>query len=162
MVKTYGPLRILSLTPEQASVRIHLVVADIEKQGFSQIRPFTIGKVEPEMKRFAKENNIEIAGDEIVITVKQISHALRYTKERDGKSISHEHLAEFPTRRSGMELYHDGKAFIYYDRERNEKFVVHSNYNLKVSGKQGKVVNYITAGKTNETEFKLPKYKRIK
>lgn len=162
MAKTYGALRILSLSPEQASIRINVVVNELETQGISKIQPFTIGKIESEMKQYANENNIEMAGDEIVITVKQISHSLRGSKERDGKTVSPEHLAEFPTRRAGMEIYHDGKAFIYFDRERNEKFIVHSNYNLKVNGKKGKVVNYITAGKSNSQEFMLKKYKRVK
>lgn len=162
MAKTYGALRILSLSPEQASIRINLVINELEAQGKSEIRPFTIGKIEPEMKNYARENNINMAGDEIVINVKQISHALRETKKQSGKSISPEHLAEFPIRRTKMELYHDGKAFIYFDRERNEKFIVHPNYTIKANGKKGKVVNYITAGKSNPQEFTLKKYKRVK
>lgn len=73
-------------------------------------------------------------------------------------------LADFPIRRSGMELYHDSSNgnFVYFDRVRNEKFIIHPNYTMKTKqGKQQKV-NYITASKTDATEFNMLKYTRIR
>ena len=118
MGKTYGNLRILSLSPEQGSIKLNSVISEIQQNGFSTDSPFTIGKIENEIKRFARENGIELSGDEIVMTVKQISHSERGSKEKDGKTISSQHLAELSLRRDKMEIYHDDKAFIYSDRER--------------------------------------------
>ena len=166
MAKTYGSLRsaISTMTPIQASIHIGNIVADIESKGYSQESPFTVGRIDPEMRQYANEHRIEIASDEIVMSVKQITHTLRESKDQKGKGISPEHLAEFPIRRSGMELYHDktNNNFIYYDRERNEKFVVHPNYSMKIKRAKGKVVNYITASRTNSQEFTLAKLTRIK
>lgn len=166
MAKTSGALRLEldRLSPIQATIRINSILADIAKDGYSKAAPFTIGNVEPEIKKYARENGIELGSDEIVMTTKQITHTLttRPSKVEKGKVISPQHLAEFPVRRSSMEIYHDGKAFIYFDRSRNEKFVLHSGYELKVKNKKEKIVNYISGSKTNATEFNLPKYRRIK
>ena len=154
MAKTYGSLRsaISTMTPIQASIHIGNIVADIESKGYSQESPFTVGRIDPEMRQYANEHRIEIASDEIVMSVKQITHTLRESKAQKGKGIS------------GMELYHDktNNNFIYYDRERNEKFVVHPNYSMKIKRAKGKVVNYITASRTNSQEFTLAKLTRIK
>lgn len=166
MAKTYGSLRshISTMTPSQASVHIGNIIADIESKGFSRESPFTIGRIESEMRQYANEHGIEISSDEIVMSVKQITHTLRDSKAGKGIGISPEHLAEFPLRKSGMELYHDStnNNFIYFDRVRNEKFVVHPNYEMKIKRAKGKVVNYITASRTDPTEFGMSKYTRIK
>ena len=120
------------------------------------------------MKEYAEMNGITLASDEIVMSVKQITHSLRPTKEAAGKSIGGDDLAEFPTRRADMELYHDNTNdnFVYFDRSRNEKFIIHPNYSMKIKLGKKKVtqrmVNYITASRTNEQEFNLAKYIKIK
>lgn len=83
--------------------------------------------------KFAREHGIDIADGKITMTVKQIKHTLRTSKAEKGIGVSKEHLIEFPIRRNKMEIYHDSSnhSFIYYDRDRNEKFVVRSNYSLK-------------------------------
>ena len=110
------------------------------------------------------DHNIELGGNDIVMTTEKIGHTLRGSKAKDGKTIPSDHLAEFPLRRSGMELYHDktNNNFIYFDRTRNEKFVVHPNYSMKVKREKVKKVNYITVSRTNAQEFTLSKLIRIK
>lgn len=162
--KSVGGIRGGVSTEVQASLTIRVVLTDIATNGFSRQAPFVIGKIEPELKSFAREHNIELGGNDIVMTTEQIGHTLRDSKARDGKTIPSDHLAEFPIRRSGMELYHDktNNNFIYFDRTRNEKFVVHPNYSMKVKREKVKKVNYITASKTNAQEFTLSKLTRIK
>lgn len=153
---------------ERASSKIRSVIADIKAHGYSSVSPFSIGKVEKEMKEYAKNNGIILGSDEIVMSVKQITHTLRETKEATGKSVGGKDLAEFPTRRAGMELYHDNSNgnFVYFDRSRNEKFVIHPNYKMKIKiGKKKEThqkVNYITASRTNAQEFTLAKFIKIK
>lgn len=171
MAKTSGSLRGGSLqggnsdvTPVEAFAKISKVIADIQSKGYSSEQPFSIGEVDSEMKDYAKENDIALASDDIYMSSAQIRHTLRDSKVESGKAISASHLEEFPMRRSSMELYHDESNgnFIYYDREREEKFVIHPNYSMKISKKKTATVNYITASKTDHTEFMMGKYTRIK
>ena len=162
--KSVGGIRGGLSTEIQASLTIRAVLADIATNGFSRQAPFVIGKIEPELKSFAREHSIDLGGNDIVMTTDQIGHTLRDTKARDGKTIPSDHLAEFPIRRSGMELYHDktNNNFIYFDRTRKEKFVVHPNYSMKVNREKVKKVNYLTASMTNPREFGMQKYTKIR
>lgn len=166
MAKTSGGLRggNSGVTPAEASAKISQVIGEIQSKGYSSEQPFSIGKVDSEMKDYAKNNGIKLASDNIYMSSAQIGHTLRESKVESGKSISASHLEEFPLRRSSMELYHDKSNgnFVYFDRERSEKFVVHPNYTMKISKKRTSKVNYITASKTNYTEFMMGKYTRIK
>lgn len=166
MAKTSGGLRagISTMTPVQASNYIRSIIAEIDSNGFSTAKPFVVGNIESELRQYAREYGIEIAGDEIVMSVKQITHTLRDSKAGKVIAVSPVHLAQFPLRRSRMELYHDStnSNFVYYDRVRNEKFVIHPNYTMKIGRAKGKVVNYITASKTDPTEFGMKKYTKIK
>lgn len=182
MAKSYENLRIPIFTPEYASMRIRTIIVEMKRGEHIERHPFTIGKLEQEIKQFASENGIELPGEDIVMTSQQIGHILRDKKKLKGIAVSEDSLAEFPMRKSKMEIYYDsgGKkpAFVYFDRERNEKFVIHSDYILTIkrmvkdsrTGESkrevvaGKVVNYITATKLKgkPTEFNMKKYTRIK
>lgn len=167
MAKTSGSLRTSSatqLTPFQASQKIRDVITEIDSNGHSQVQPFAIGKVDPEIKDYARQNGLELASDDIVMTADRIGHTIRPTKVKAGIDVPREHLAQFPMRRSDMEIYHDSSNgnYVYFDRERNEKFVLHPNYKMKINRKKESAVNYITASRTNPQEFTLAKFKRIK
>ena len=59
-----------------------------------------------------------------------------------------------------MELYYDKECFIYTNGI--SKFIVHPNYEIKISRRKVKVVNFITATKIKDpAEFTLPKYIKI-
>lgn len=163
MAKVSGGLRGMSMGV-QASATIRGVIADFADHGYSTQTPFVVGKVESVLKSYAKEHNIELGSDDIIMTTDQIGHTLRDSKVRDAKAVPPEHLAEFPMRKSRMEIYHDktDNNFIYFDRSRNEKFVVHPNYSMKINRERVRRVNYITASKTDPTEFNMQKYRRIK
>lgn len=166
MAKTSGGLRGGSsgVTPAEASAKISKVIADIQSKKYSSEQPFSIGKVDYEIKEFAKNNGITLASDDIYMSAAQIGHTLRDSKVERDIAISASHLEEFPLRRSSMELYHDKSNgnFVYLDRERREKFVIHPNYSMKISKKKTTKVNYITASKTDVREFKMTKYAKIK
>ncbi|MDE7464995.1 MAG: hypothetical protein K2M59_03850 [Muribaculaceae bacterium] len=151
-------------TAQQASQTIRQVISDLNKDSFSTQTPFPIGRLENEVVSYAREQGIDIADGKITMTVKQITHTLRQSKAEKGKGVSKEHLIEFPIRRNKMVIYHDSSnhSFIYFDRDRNEKFVVRTNYSLKDRNGRRKVVNYITASKTNPREFGLQKYTKIR
>lgn len=166
MAKTSGGLRggNSGVTPAEASAKISQVIGEIQSKGYSSEQPFSIGKVDSEMKDYAKNNGIKLASDNIYMSAAQIGHTLRNSKVESGIAISALHLEEFPLRRSSMELYHDktNENFVYFDRERKEKFVIHPNYSMKISKRKTSKVNYITASKTDAREFNMRKYTKIK
>ena len=166
MAKSSGGVRggVAKSTAERASSNIRSILADIAEKGYSSAKPFSIGKVDKEMKDYADEHGITLGSEEILMSVKQITHTLRESKTEKGKSVGAAHLADFPLRRSGMELYHDSSNgnFIYFDRVRNEKFVIHPNHIMRTKQGKQKKVNYITASKTDATEFRMSKYTSIR
>ena len=59
-----------------------------------------------------------------------------------------------------MDLYFDGECFIYTNGL--SKFIIHPNYEIKISRDKYKVVNFITATKVKDpAEFTIKKYKKI-
>ena len=59
-----------------------------------------------------------------------------------------------------MDLFYDGECFIYTDG--TSKFIVHPNYQMKVSREVVKLVNFITATKrTDIKEFNGKRYIKI-
>lgn len=144
----------------KASDKIKSVLKEISQHGYSRRSPFSVGHVEGRMKKFSKENGIDIADGDLYMTVKSLSHATRATKERDKKTVSKKDIANFPQKRNSMDLFYDGKAFIYTDYR--NKYIVHPNYEMKFEGGKKKKVNFITATKvTDRNEFRLPKYTKI-
>lgn len=174
-VKDYGGVKyqISILNPSKATKEILSIISEVKEKGFSTAQPISIGSVEYEIIEFAKNNNIDLKSKYIIVTPSKILHTIRELKVASGKAVSEQHFAEFPLRRRMMEIYYDSTKgnFLYYDRSRQEKFVIHPNYELKVKKAEGvrgakngkiRVVNYITASKTNDQEFTLSKLTRIK
>lgn len=148
-----------------AAFEIRHALECINEKRFSEVTPFSIGKVDKEIKEYAANHGLKLASEDIVMTPAQIAHTMRDKKVASGKAIPAKHLVEFPLRRSKMEIYYDAekKNFLYYDRKRNEKYIIHPNYTLKVARKKElSVTNYITASKTDPTEFMMQKYTKIK
>ena len=59
-----------------------------------------------------------------------------------------------------MDLYYDGECFIYTNGR--SKFIVHPNYEIKVSRGKFKVVNFITATKAKDKkEFNGKRFVKI-
>ena len=136
------------------------VLDDFHRKGFSLVLPFSVGKVEQRMLQFANVNGIELGGDELYMSVKQLLHSLRPSKLAKGLTVSEQDLIDFPQKRFAMDLYYDGNCFIYTDGV--SKFIVHPNYKMKISREVVKIVNFITATKIKDSaEFSLPKYQKI-
>lgn len=139
---------------------IAIILSDIRQNGFSTVPPFSIGKVEERMIRFAQSNEIMLGSDEIYMSVKQLQHSMRASKNTKGLVVSDTELINFPKKRFQMDLYFDGECFIYADE--CSKFIVHPNYKMKVSREVVKLVNFITATRrTDKNEFNGKRYIKI-
>ncbi len=139
---------------------ISTILDDIHQKGYSSILPFSIGKVEDRMMLFAKEHQIALASDELYMSSKQLQHCMRASKATKGLVVADADLIGFPKKRFQMELYYDGECFIYTDGQ--SKFVVHPNYQMKVSREIVKLTNFITATRrTDKKEFNGKRYIKI-
>ncbi len=138
---------------------ISTILIDIHQKGYSSVLPFSIGKIEKRMEQFARDNNVNLGSDELYMSVKQLQHSMRSSKNAKGLVVADEDLINFPKNRFSMDLYYDGKCFIYTDGQ--SKFIVHPNYKMKVNREIVKLVNFITATKIKDpAEFTLPKYRK--
>jgi hypothetical protein len=140
--------------------RIATILSDIRQKGFSSMQPFSIGKVEKRMMQFAQANAITLASDELYMSAKQLQHCLRASKATKGLVVTDADLIGLPQNRFQMDLYYDGECFIYTDGQ--SKFIIHPNYQMKISRELVAKVNFITATKVKDpAEFTLPKYQKI-
>lgn len=129
-----------------------------ETQGFSRIKPFSIGRIGADVERYARLNGIQLGSNTIMFSYKFVAHALRESK--GDKRVSKNDIVNFPINKNKMDKYYDGECFIFTDYK--VKFIVHPNYELKMTNGKRLKANIITAGKvTDATEFELPKYDRI-
>ena len=141
-------------------LQIAAVLSDIRQKGFSSVQPFSIGKVEERMIQFAQVNAIVLASDELYMSAKQLQHCMRASKGAKGLVVADAALIGFPQNRFRMDLYYDGECFIYTDGA--SKFIVHPNYQMKVSREVVKLVNFITATRrTDKMEFNGKRYIKI-
>ena len=94
------------------------------------------------------------------LTTEELSKAQRTIAVVLAEIVDLIELINFPTARFKMELYYDKECFIYTNGI--SKFIVHPNYEIKISRGKVKVVNFITATKIKDpAEFTLPKYIKI-
>ena len=143
-----------------AAQKIRSVFRSLRKEGIAKVQPFSVGHVERRMRDFANANGISIADGDLYMSVKGITHARRPSKIRDGIAVSERDMAEFPNKRPRMDLFYDGTNFIYTDYK--NKFIIHPNYELKISGTKKKKVNFVTSGKvTDPTDFNNTRYRRV-
>ena len=140
--------------------RIATILSDIRQKGYSSMQPFSIGKVEERMMQFAKANAITLASDELYMSAKQLQHCLRASKATKGLVVTDADLIGLPQNRFQMDLYYDGECFIYTDGQ--SKFIIHPNYQMKVSREVVKLVNFITATRrTDKKEFNGKRYIKV-
>ncbi|UKK66655.1 hypothetical protein L6466_04015 [Prevotella communis] len=140
--------------------RIATILSDIRQKGYSSMQPFSIGKVEERMMQFAQANAITLASDELYMSAKQLQHCLRASKATKGLVVTDADLIGLPQNRFQMDLYYDGECFIYTDGQ--SKFIIHPNYQMKVSREVVKLVNFITATRrTDKKEFNGKRYIKV-
>jgi hypothetical protein len=140
--------------------QIATVLSDIRQKGYSSVQPFSIGKVEERMMQFAQANNVTLASDDLYMSAKQLQHSMRASKGAKGLVVGDDNLISFPKTRFQMDLYYDGECFIYTDGQ--SKFIVHPNYQMKVSREVVKLVNFITATRrTDKKEFNGKRFIKI-
>ena len=141
-------------------VQIAEVLSDIHKKGYSSVQPFSIGKIETRMIQFAQINAVALASDELYMSAKQLRHCMRASKATKGLVVTDADLIGFPKNRFQMDLYYDGECFIYTNGL--SKFIIHPNYQMKVSREVVKLVNFITATRrTDKKEFNGKRYIKI-
>jgi hypothetical protein len=147
-------------TDNSIESQIAAVLSDIHQKGYSSAQPFSIGKVEQRMLLFAQANAVILASDELYMSAKQLQHCMRASKATKGLVVDDIDLINFPNTRFQMDLYYDGECFIYTDGL--SKFIVHPNYQMKVSRETAKLVNFITATRrTDKKEFNGKRYIKI-
>ena len=147
-------------TENTVESQIAAVLKDIHQKGYSSVQPFSIGKVEHRMLVFAQSNAITLASDDLYMSAKQLQHCMRASKNAKGLVVADADLIVFPQNRFHMDLYYDGECFIYTDGQ--SKFIIHPNYQMKISREVVAKVNFITATKVKDpAEFTLPKYQKI-
>ena len=140
--------------------QIATVLSDIRQKGYSSVQPFSIGKVEERMMQFAQANNVTLASDDLYMSAKQLQHSMRASKGAKGLVVGDDNLISFPKTRFQMDLYYDSECFIYTDGQ--SKFIVHPNYQMKVSREVVKFVNFITATRrTDKKEFNGKRFIKI-
>ena len=150
----------METSEETIESRIEAVLNDIHQKGFSSIQPFSIGKVEMRMTQYAQANDITLASDDLYMSARQLQHCLRASKSVKGLVVDDTDLINFPQNRFQMDLYYDGECFIYTDG--SSKFIIHPNYQMKVSREIVKLVNFITATRrTDKKEFNGKRYIKI-
>ena len=156
----YLCILIMETSENTIELQIAAVLDDIRQKGFSSVQPFSIGKVEKRMMQFAQANAITLASDELYMSAKQLQHCLRASKATKGLVVTDADLIGLPQNRFQMDLYYDGECFIYTDGQ--SKFIIHPNYQMKISRELVAKVNFITATKVKDpAEFTLPKYQKI-
>lgn len=144
---------------ETPSQKIARVIDDIRRDGYSKVTPFAIGEIESRMSSYAESNRIELPSKSIYMSHHSIAHALRDSKAAKGLTVDDADLITFPSRRRTMDLYYDGKVFVYTDYK--TKYVVNPSYELRIDRSKKRKVAFVTAGKTDGTEFKMGKYIKI-
>ena len=156
-----SPLQsIMETSDHSIELQIAEVLNDIRQKGYSSVQPFSIGKVEERMMRFAQANAVTLASDELYMSAKQLQHCMRASKGAKGLVVDDADLIGFPKNRFQMDIYYDGECFIYTDG--TSKFIVHPNYKMKICRELVVRVNFITATRIKDpAEFTLPKYRKI-
>lgn len=62
-----------------------------------------------------------------------------------------------------MDLYYDSRTGNFTYTDGNTKYILHPNYDIKMSGGKRKLVNFITASKViDKYEFRMKEYKKIR
>ena len=147
-------------TENTVESQIAAVLKDIHQKGYSSVQPFSIGKVEHRMLVFAQSNAITLASDDLYMSAKQLQHCMRASKNAKGLVVADADLIVFPQNRFHMDLYYDGECFIYTDGQ--SKFIIHPNYQMKISREVVRLVNFITATRrTDKKEFNGKRYIKI-
>lgn len=127
------------------------VISDIQNHGYSRQQPFSIGRTEGRMQKYAEKNGIDV-GSELYMSSSQIAHALRDSKDAKGLTVEPSDLVKFAKSHSKIDLYYDksAKTFLYTDGK--NKYIVHPKKTVKVNRRGKTVANFITAQKLHSNE----------
>ncbi|MBR1809563.1 MAG: hypothetical protein IJ776_09295 [Paludibacteraceae bacterium] len=130
---------------------------------YGDVTPFPIGRVEKRMRKFAQENDIELATSSLYLSEERLLHSIREPKQKVGKVVSDKDIIDFPANRYKMNLYYDthAKNFIY--QQGTNKFVVEPSREVKLPNGKVRKVMIVTIDKMKGTShFNESKYIKIK
>ena len=161
MAKNSGSTRMTRPTKTRSSEYIQNVLHDLHTKSYSEQPPMRIANAERRMLDYAHANNIEISDAGLYLTSSAIAHAIRDTKQEKGITVPEKDLVSFPQNYKRMDLYYDTKKETFVYTNNTVKFIVHPNYRIKIKRNKTKVVNFITASKTEGKEFKQKNYRKI-
>ena len=141
---------------------IEKVYQDILIYGFTKRPAFHIGRVEPRMSLFSRRKLIHLETTRIYMNNATLSHARRRSKIDSGHDVPIEEIAEFPQRRSKMDLYYDNKLHTFLYVGEKAKFVINPKGRIKLQDGRTHAVIFITASALNaEEHFSGSQYIKI-
>ncbi len=111
---------------------IEKVYQDILQLGFTKRPAFHIGRVEPRMSLFSRRKLIHLETNRIYMNNATLSHARRRSKIDSRHDVPIEEIAEFPQRRSKMDLYYDNKLHTFLYVGEKAKFVINPKGRIKL------------------------------
>lgn len=142
------------------------LISGIRQNGYAKKNAVIVGTVPDKVVSFAKKHNIQVGGNNILMSDSAIKHALRPEKVKAGKSVTEEEIINFPKYAGRAGIYFDaGKEnflFVVRKNGRTVKYVFEPNYLLKANGVKRREFTFITAGVINDRILKMGVYTKIK
>jgi hypothetical protein len=165
----YGSLRdrkvLAELSADSAMIRLKAeeVIATRRTHGTT----FSVGKLDKEVVKVLKREEITPASKEIILSDKAIQHMTRDAKKELGHAPSVENIGDIASLLDKAEVYWDTKNrnLLYIaETEGNEclKFVVAPNYKYKVNGKKMDINYVVTGGYIDRSNKHQAEYIKIK
>ena len=169
VINGYGSLRdrkvLAELSADSAMIRLKAeeVIATRRTHGTT----FNVGKLDKEVVKALKLEEITPMSKEIVLSDKAIQHMTRDVKKGLGHAPSVDDIGDIAALLDKAEIYWDTKNsnLLYIaETEANEclKFVVEPNYKCKVNGKKTNVNYVVTGGYIDNANKQQAEYKKIK
>lgn len=109
----------------------------------AQMSPLYFGKAPESVIKFLKDRNIPLESNEMFITTKGISHAIRESKTTKGLAVSLDELTDFIANYADYTIFFDPVKEDLIFANKTTKFVVTPNYNIKK--KETRVFTFISA-----------------
>ncbi len=137
-------------TLETSAKRVEEVANIIIKNGYhssreAQMPPLNIGRIPSAIIEYANKNKVDLDPNDIYITTKGIEHTLRESKVSKGIAVTVDELVDFVKNRNDYAIYYDPAMSDFIFATSKAKFIVRSNYKMKVNKEKVSTLNYISA-----------------
>lgn len=132
--------------------KIRSLYADIERNGYSRMPAFHIGRVEHVMSEHAKRDGLDMETRRIYMNGSTLSHARRDAKRAAGIDVSVDELAKFPKDRFKMKLLYDKNKRNYLYVSKTAKFIINTRGKMRLQNGRSHATIFITAEKRHPKE----------